>query len=164
METVIIDGVGSNHYVDKCNGEQGVVRECTDEVTFIRALHDVLAMGKVCAYVSKSALFDEEKLRVDWPFQNAGVPRSPAEVMPAGWRQVVTHSVLVYRVDVEAEGDGGGGSNRSSGERAVTRRGLVVIGYDAAPRGGRKAVVCAASILRISADDVACEESNTFVG
>lgn len=143
MKTVVIDALGSFHYTDKYEAGTGEERgNISADFSLIEALKVLLALRKVTIYVSKCALFNEERLSIKWPFPDAGIPKCPLDIMPAVWKSIVAHVVLVYHI------------KNGSGEQSSTfsQRAVVSMIYRDGPNASRQLIVCAASTMTI------CEE------
>lgn len=148
VRMIIIDSLGSLHYVDKCEFENSVGQSHTPaqshELVLTNVIGHILSLRKVVVVVSKCSLFDETRLHVEWPFRNSKAPLVPADFMPSTWASLVTHTVVMYHL----ESDG-------SQDDRCSRRGMVVLATKEGHRGaGRKQVVCAAAVAVIGGDDV----------
>lgn len=120
VDTVVIDALGSFHYLDKFEMEEvkdrtkGQVPSESKELVLAKVVRDILQLCKVTIFVSKCSLYDEEALPCLWPFPAAGVPRMPRDFMPALWSSIVSHVLLVYSV-----------KGNAATEESCTRRGVV---------------------------------------
>lgn len=157
IDTLIIDALGINHYIDKFDAERAsAAKQVTVEIRFIQAIQTLLSTHKVTVYVSKCALFEESKLTVSWPFPEAGVPYCPQDIMQPAWKNLVSHVVLLYPIDSD--------NDDARGQHPVTRRGIVSMVYKKGQHStSRQLQVNAASVLNISDTDVLCERNKTFV-
>ncbi|KAI0564485.1 DNA repair protein XRCC2 [Gracilaria domingensis] len=149
VKAVVIDSLGSFHYVDKYIFDNSVtgtsVRTQSHELVLSKVLANLLSLQKVAVFASKSCLFDETKLDVAWPFPQAGVPMIPKEFMPDSWKSLITHMVLMYHIETQSDG------------RNSSRRGLIAMRHPESRSAGRRAVVSAAAVASIDNDGVVIE-------
>lgn len=101
MNTVIIDALGSFHYLDKfqlslSDAKEKALGSGNDEFVLVNVLRELLKSHRVIVFASKCAIFEEEAIPAKWPFAQAGIPSIPAEFMPSSWRSISLHSVLLY--------------------------------------------------------------------
>lgn len=143
---MIIDSLGSFHYMDKYEFDSGLRDSSTMkqsiELVLARVLEPILSLRKVVVYVSKSCLFDEVKLDIPWPFPRAGVPSMPKDFMPDLWKNLTSHIILMYHIE-----------STSSDYNNGARRGVVAMYYkDPQKNLIRKPVVGSASLATINND------------
>lgn len=153
MDTVIVDALGSFHYVDKYESEQLSKKgELPIDIMLVDATRQLLATNKVAVFVSKCALFESERLAVAWPFRNAGVPECPRDIMPEAWKRIVSHVLLLYYIETadDATCD------------HISRRGVVAMAYGQTNHAGsRQLNVHSASVMHIMTGVVACQIDQT---
>lgn len=144
---MIIDSLGSFHYLDKYEFDRGL-RDSSPmkqsiELVLARVLEPILSLKKVVVYVSKSCLYDEVKLDIPWPFPRAGVPCIPKEFMPDSWKNLTSHIILMYHAE----------SCTVSDYHIGARRGIVAMQYKIPQKSPiRKPVVVSASLATINND------------
>lgn len=160
VTTVIIDALGTFHYLDMCNNKPITDSEGkaapgagTDEFVLVNVLTTLLESNRVAVFVSKSGLYDEEKLPVKWPFTQAGVPSIPRDFMPSSWASLVSHCVLLYRIQQNMA---------QEGDNNAEFRG--VVGLVRTPgQYSRQLQVAAASTLRINDNGISEDDEQIHV-
>ncbi|CDF32253.1 unnamed protein product [Chondrus crispus] len=160
VRNVIIDALGTFHYLDKFQISTSDVREKapgsgTNEFVLVNVLRELLKSQKVIVFASKSALFEEEALGVKWPFSQAGIPSIPREFMPSSWRSISLHTVLLYFT--------ADGRSAEAHERIDQRRGIVSLLRNEDNSFIREMTVTAASTIRIDSDGILENENDIHV-
>lgn len=146
------------HYVDRHRREREVdkARETrtdsssgypqNEDYLLIKILRELLSLRRLTVFVTKCALYEEEKLSVSWPFPNAGIPSAPADFMPSAWLSIVTHSLVLYRSQKENED-----------EEESNQRAILVLNHMDGHRRLRQPVVTAATSLTLATNPAISE-------
>lgn len=152
INTIIIDSLGSFHYIDKyCNDALFKHGELPREIMLTDNIKQLLSLKSCVVYVSRCAIFEMEKLNVQWPFKNAGIPSIPKQFMPEVWTKIVTHVILLYDIH-----------DKQLNLLDLTKMGMLCMWYqDLGKR--RQLSVLSASVLQISSADVTCDPDQTYV-
>ncbi|CAN8076850.1 unnamed protein product [Agarophyton chilense] len=156
VNTVVIDSLGSFHYIDKYAFEKRAthtqVTKQSHELVLCKVLEMLLSTRKVAVFVSKSCLFDETKLDVSWPFPHAGEPSIPRDFMPDLWKKITTHMVLMYHIEISKDTEGDCKRGIIAMKRTEPLRPLI-----------RKAVVTAAAVAVIDDEGIRVESMHAVV-
>lgn len=146
------------HYVDRYHREREVDKARktrtdsassypqNEDYLLIKILRELLSLRQLTVFVTKCALYEEEKLLVSWPFPNAGIPSVPGDFMPSAWQSIVTHSLILYRSQETNEDEA------ESNQRAI----LVLNHMDGRTRL-RQPIVTAATRLTLATNPIFME-------
>lgn len=156
VSTVIIDALGTFHYLDKfqatiTDGKEKAPGAGTDEFVLVNVLRELLQSQRVTVFVSKCALFEEEYLPTKWPFNQAGIPSIPKEFMPSSWSSLVLHTVLVYYTKPE---------HTEKGSQLGEYRGVVALVRKEGSNFSRDMSVTAASTITIDGNGISEREED----